>query len=158
VRHIRSVRLATASALVISAAAMTLSFAGPAAAVTAKIKCSHLNGNVTGTITASGCTGVPTGGGSKPIAATALASGGTVTWLNNKTTTIDKPTLTGETDTGEHAGTTGCPTGTSETEASGHVTADTTGLSPVPGKYKAEVCVDGSNNITLEPGSKLKLT
>jgi hypothetical protein len=123
----------------------------PAGATLTGIKCGKLVGTVTGTVTASKCTG-NTGGASKPISSSALGSGsGTITWVNNTTTGIKFKTSTTESDTGE---TQGCPaTLPSEIEIKGSVTSDTTGSTTVGAKFKAEVCTDG-NNIALEPGTK----
>ncbi len=116
------------------------------AAKTKTISCSKLSGNAATKIKASGCTG-NTGGTSKKMAATVLAGGGTIKWANGKTTTIGAPSLA----TGSL-----CPAGDTDVVASGTVTADTTGSAkPIPGLFSAEVCVDGSGNISLAPGTKM---
>src|ERR1700722_12187540 len=61
--------------------------ASPAWASFTGIKCSGLSGNISSTVTLSGCNG-NTGGGSMPLPAASLASGGTITWLNSDTTTV----------------------------------------------------------------------
>jgi len=130
--------------------------AGPASATFVGIKCTGLTGTVSGTIKATGCNG-NTGGSSVPQSTSSLISGGVVHWVNGKTTTIGAAT-TSSTETDSDAPPKApCPAGTSQTSAKGSVTADTTGSAPVPGTYKVEVCVDGSGNITIEPGSKLKI-
>jgi hypothetical protein len=114
----------------------------------AKIKCSGLTGNISSTVTLSGCNG-NSGGGSQPLNATSLATGGTITWLNGKTTTIGVPALS----TG-----TACPTGTPTDEiAKAKVTADTTGSVTVGSTAKIEVCIASSGAITLPPGKKAKI-
>jgi hypothetical protein len=148
--HSRITRLLAVGAL---AGAASLTFVGSASPVT-QIVCHKLNGNIATTVTLSKCTLDATGGSSKPITATALASGGTVQWVNGKSTTVTLSVSQTEKDTGEAAAYE-CPTGTTEYEAKGKVTADTTGFAPVGGVAKAEACVNGTTGaITLEPHSK----
>jgi hypothetical protein len=149
-------RFAAAMLASASLAGMFAITAGPASAAFVGIKCTGLTGTVSGTIQATGCNG-NTGGSSVPQSTSSLISGGVVHWVNGKTTTIGAAT-TSSTETDSDAPPKApCPAGTSETSAKGSVTADTTGSAPVPGTYKVEVCVDGSGNITIEPGSKLKI-
>jgi hypothetical protein len=116
------------------------------AAKTKTIKCTKLSGNASTKVQASGCNG-NTGTKSKKMAATVLAGGGTIKWANGKTTTIAAPTLA----TGSL-----CPAGDTDVVASGAVTADTTGSAkPIPGVFSVEVCLDGSGNISLAPGTDL---
>jgi hypothetical protein len=147
----RIVRFATAGVFVATPFALALGFSGPASATqpaVLKIKCTGLSGNISSTVTLSGCSG-NTGGGSQPIVATALATGGTITWLNGKTTTIAAPTLS----TG-----TNCPSGTpTDEKAKAKVTADTTGSATVGSKAKIEVCISTTGAITLPPGKKAKI-
>ena len=149
-------RFAVAVLASASLAGMFALTGGPASAAFVGIKCTGLTGTVSGTIKATGCNG-NTGGSSVAQTTSSLLSGGVVHWVNGKTTTIG-PASTSTTETDSDAPPKGpCPAGTSETSAKGSVTADTTGSAPVPGMYKAEVCVDGSGNISVEPGSKLKI-
>lgn len=148
----RIIRFATAGVFVATPLALVVGLSAPAsatqAAVTLKIKCTGLSGNITGTVTLSGCNG-NTGGGSQPLTATSLATGGTITWLNGKTTTIASPSLS----TG-----TACPAGTPTDEiAKAKVTADTTHSVTVGSNAKIEVCISNSGAITLPPGKKAKI-
>ncbi len=120
-------------------------------AKTKTISCTKASGNIATTmeIKLSKCNG-NTGGASKKINVTALASGGTIKWKNGKTTTVGAATL----------GTGGlCAPGSAADETvSGAVTGDTTGSAkPIPGVYSGEVCVDSSGNVSLAPGTALTL-
>lgn len=126
---------------------------GSASATLPSIKCGKLTGTISTTVTLSKCSG-NTGGASKPMPAASLASGGTISWVNGKSTTVTLKVSTTEHDTTE---TLGCPTGTTEYEAKGKVTADTTGSAPVGGVAKAEVCATSTGSLSLEPGSKALL-
>jgi hypothetical protein len=146
-------RLVAVGALVGSAALATVSFVGSASATVTGIKCGKLTGTITGNVTLSKYSG-NTGGASQPMPATSLASGGTIKWVNGKTTTITLSASNNETDPGE---TQQCAAGSSEYEAKGKVTADTTGSAVVGGKVKAEACLDAAGNISLEPGTKASI-
>jgi hypothetical protein len=149
--HSRISRLLAVGALAGAAALTSAPFVGSASPVT-QIVCKKLTGNIATTVTLSACTSAATGGSSKPIQATALASGGTINWVNGKSTTVTLSISQTEKDGTE---TQVCPAGTSEYEAKGKVTADNTGFAPVGGVAKAEACVNGTTGaITLEPGSK----
>jgi hypothetical protein len=83
-----------------------------------------------------------------------LATGGTITWANGKTTTVTLSISTTETDATEVKV---CPAGTTEYEETGFVTADTTGSAPVGRAAKGEVCIsDASANTRLELGTAFK--
>jgi hypothetical protein len=118
------------------------------AAAGSSIACKTLTGTITGNVTLKGCTG-NTGKASKPLPATALASGGTITWKNGKTTTV---TLTVTSGSGAK-----CAVGDSEYDATGKVTADTTGSAKVKGKATADVCVTPAGAVSLVPGTKAVL-
>jgi len=148
----RILLLAAALAIPVSGASLALS-GGPASAASGpkgKTVCTTVTGTSAGTITISGCTdsnGANTGGGSHPISATALASGGTVTWDSGFTSTFAAPTLT--TTSAKHCpgyvkGATSNPTAD---KFAGSVTASNAGFK-LPGKYKGEVCISTSGNIT----------
>jgi hypothetical protein len=150
----RSIR-AAAAAVAATASLGTLAVAGlaaPSYASGSQIKCTTVAGNANSTITLSGCTG-NTGGSSKPIPAGSFISGGKIKWVNGTSTTVTIASSSTETDTTETAV---CPAGTSEVEAKGKVTADTTGSAPVGGAAKGEVCVDPNLNVSNEPGSVFK--
>jgi hypothetical protein len=128
-----------------------------------KTVCSTITGSTgSGTITISGCVDAntaSTGGASKPLSIAALAAGGTVTWVNNKTTTFSAATLSSgnakkcpgyvKPVKGQPA-----PKEPSETKFTGTVTSDTSGMK-VPGKYKGDVCIDQSGNITARKPLKV---
>jgi hypothetical protein len=114
-----------------------------------KMTCTSVSGTVAGTITVSGCSdsGSATATASDPLPATALATGGTVTWTNGKTTVVSAPTVTSTNP--KH-----CPgyvkdaaTEPTADKFVGGVTSDNSGLK-VPGTIKGEVCVSLTGNIT----------
>lgn len=99
------------------------------------------------TITLSSCKGGSAGGSSKPVATSSLASGGTFTWVNGNTTTFNTPKLkSSKMLTAKCVAKYG--SGASEESATGTVTAQSgTGDSPIPGVFKAKVCIDSAGNI-----------
>jgi hypothetical protein len=119
----------------------------------AKTVCTTITGTLTGTVTISGCSGTANNGGaSQPLPTSSLASGGTITWVNNETSTFGAAT----TSNGNAKKCPGYvkvkkgvtpPPEPSEVKFTGAVTGDTTGMK-VPGKYKGDVCIDTSGNIT----------
>jgi hypothetical protein len=146
--HNRFGRLVLSAALIGSAALVTVGTAGPASAATG-IKCKTLTGNIATTVTLTGCNG-NTGKSSKPITSTSLATGGTITWANSKTTTVTLKVKEGDSST--------CPAGSTREDAKGTVTADTTGSTSVGHKVKASVCLNNvSGALTLVPGTKASL-
>jgi hypothetical protein len=139
------VRLAAVGALAGTAA---FAFSAPGVAGAAgSIKCSGMSGNAGTTVKLTGCTG-NTGGSSKPIKGSALASGGVIKWANAKKTTVTlTPTAKGK----------ACPAGSTEYQAKGKVTKDTTGSATVGGAVKGNVCLDAALNVSLVPGTKLTI-
>jgi hypothetical protein len=116
---------------------------GPAGAVTKTITCKKITGNENSNVTLKKCNG-NTGGASKALPVATLEAGGTVTWVNNKTTKFKAPTL----GTGVN-----CPVGDTDVTFAGKVSKDNTGsVSPIPGHYAGEVCVDGSGNLSAPKG------
>jgi hypothetical protein len=138
-RIVASTVLAGATVVVLSA---------PAGAAATGIACKSLTGTITGNVTLKKCTG-NTGKASKPLPAAALASGGTITWKNGKTTTV---TLTVKSGSGAK-----CAVGDSEYDATGKVTADTTGSAKKKGKAVADVCVSPAGAVSLVPGTSATL-
>ena len=133
------------------AGAGVLAMAAPSSASPATfvgIKCKSMVGNIATTVTMKKCNG-NTGGASKAMAATSLASGGTIQWVNGKSTTVKLTVAQGNSAL--------CPSGSTEYNATGKTTADTTGSAPVGGKVKAQVCVSGTGAITLVPGTVAKI-
>jgi len=126
-----------------------------------KVTCTNVNGSLgSGTVTLSGCSdlkGANTGPGSHPISIAVLEAGGTITWDSGTTSTFSKPALVStkaKKCPGYVKSTKKNPYNGDEPSAekfSGTVTSDTSGLK-VPGKYKGEVCISPSGNITaLKP-------
>jgi len=89
----RVILAAAALTIPISAFAATATMGGAASTKVVKIKCTTITGTIA-SIVVSGCTGGNTGGSSMPTPGTALALGGTITWVSGSTTTIGAPTLT----------------------------------------------------------------
>ena len=150
----RRVLLVIAALTLPFSAAVTLAFAGTAGAAGVTTKCTTITGTVSGTITLSGCKGGSTGGSSQPAATSSLASGGTFTWVNGNTTTFSAPTLkSSKTLTKKCVAKYG--SGASEESAKGTVTGQSgTGDSPIPGVFKAFVCIDSAGNIhALKPST-----
>jgi hypothetical protein len=141
-------RLAVLTGAATLAAGSVLAFLPSADAATTGIVCSKMSGTITSTVTLAKCTG-NTGTKSKPIKSTSLASGGTIKWVNGKTTTVKLSVKQGPGGA--------CPATSKEYIASGKVTADTTKSAKVGGPATAKVCVAASGAITLEPGTKAKL-
>lgn len=142
--------LLAAAALAIPVSAVTMVAVSPALAGGSEksITCTTFTGTVTGTSTVSGCNG-NTGGGSQPLSSSALATGGTVTWLNGDTTTIGTPTT-------KAVSAKKCPVSGSLADSfKATVTADTTGLKKL-GTASGEVCISPTGAISaLKP---LKVT
>jgi hypothetical protein len=143
--------IAAAAAVAVPLGGAVIFDASPASAAFVGIKCTTITGTVSGTVTVSGCNG-NTGGSSTTMPTSTLLSGGTVTWVNTKTTTIGSPTVSSVTGSAKT-----CTSTQSEEKATGAVTADTTGSAPVPGAYKIFVCVTSKGKITDAPGKKVKI-
>ena len=124
-----------------------------------KVTCTSIHGSVSsGTVTISGCTdtnGANTGAGSHPISIAVLEAGGTVTWNSGKTSTFSKPLLASTKATKCPGYVKGGSNEPSAEKFSGTVTADTSGLK-VPGKYKGQVCISPSGQITALKNKALK--
>ena len=149
----RTVGAISALALAGATTVLALSSGGSASAAGSKITCTSLTGTITTSIKLSGCTG-NTGGASANLPSSILATGGTITWVNGKTTTVTMSLGHTETDPGE---TLSCPASSSEFESKGTVTADTTGSAPVAGVAKSEECGASGGVLSFEPGTALKL-
>ena len=141
--------LLTMVAMLIPIGGLTLGLSGVAGAATGKIVCTTATGTVTGTLTISGCTGGNTGGSSTPFPTTALATGGTVTWVSGSTTTSNAPTL-------KAVSATKCPgyvkkaaTNPAAESFTATVTGDTGDSILVPGKETGEVCVGTDGTISV---------
>ena len=148
----RAARALLIPVMVASASVGTLAFASASGAAVKPdpftgVKCTTLTGNVNSTATLSGCNG-NTGGSSMALAGAAFASGGTITWTNSLTTTLNAPTVANGTFT--------CPKHYKPYKASGTVAADTTGSVPVGSTYKINVCLDSKSGALTNSG-KVKI-
>lgn len=142
--------LAAAAATASIGAAAVTAAAGSASASSAaalSVKCTTLTGNSGTTVMLSGCSG-NTGGASKALPITALVSGGTIKWKNLKTTKVGAPAITPGTL---------CPAGDTDDIAKSKILADTTHSVTVGSTTNIEVCIDGSGNLSLAPGTKAKI-
>ncbi len=154
----RILLVAAALAIPISGISAVAVSGGAASAAAVTISCTNIKGNASTTVTISGCTGGKTGGKSKPIKSTALATGGTIDWVSGSTTTIAKPKLTSESATKCPGYKKGASSNPSAEKATGKVTADKGDGIKVPGKFSGEVCISSKGAITAYPGSKLTAT
>jgi hypothetical protein len=132
-----------AAALSIPLAASTaglVALSGPAGA-SAPVSCSKVTGTTTGTLTFKGCGG-GLGKGTGPAAA--LAGTGTITWKGHHkgTTTI---TITSVTNPAVSR----CATGSTEFDATGSVTGDTSGKVTVGSPVSGDACVTAAGAVTL---------
>lgn len=111
-----------------------------------KIVCTSVSGSATTTVTISGCTGGNTGGKSQPLNGTALATGGTVTWISGSTTTLAAPTLVATSAKKCPGYVKGGSTNPIADKASVVVTGDNGDGIKVPGKASGSLCIahDGS--------------
>jgi hypothetical protein len=122
-----------------------------ASAAVSTVKCGTLTGTATGTVTISHCS--PTN--AKYVSASAPTAGlaggsGTITWSpSGKTTNI--------TDSFSQATTNRCASGSTEYDAKGKVTGGTARYTKTGDKVKVDVCLDGSGNVSLVPGTKAAL-
>jgi len=127
-----------ACALAVPVSLATVGLAGSASAGP-PVSCTKVTGTVTGNITLKGCS-AGLGKGSAPAAS--LASGGTITWKSHKGTTTFSATVTSP---GQGA----CSAGSTEYDATGTVTADTSGKVTVGGAVSGRGCVSGSGKVSL---------
>jgi len=134
--------LLAVAALSIPLAATTaglVSLAGPAGA-SAPVSCTKVTGAASGDLTFKGCGGL--GKGTGPAAA--LAGTGTITWKgkHSGTTTI---TITSVTNPSVSR----CATGSTEFDAAGSVTADTSGKVAVGSPVAGDACVSAAGAVSL---------
>jgi hypothetical protein len=155
--------LMLAATLAIPASGVALAMTGTQAWAAAKgpngkVTCTTITGNDTGTITVSGCTdsgSAVTGTGSEPIEGADLATGGTITWLSGKTTTINAPSLTSTNAKKCPGYVKGASSEPAADKVSGTVKSDTSGLK-LPGSFKGAVCISQSGNVTALKPFKVK--
>lgn len=149
--------LIAVSVIALPVSFLTLGFAGTAGAAGGKIVCTTITGNAGSDIVVSGCTGGNTGGSSQPLPATALAAGGTVTWVSGSATTIAAPALTSELPKKcpgyVKPPKTGPPPAEPAAEAfTASVTSDTGDGMLLPSTAEGQVCVGTDGTITaLKP-------
>jgi hypothetical protein len=138
---------------------ITLGIASGTAGAAGSITCTTISGTAGGNVQLSGCSGPNSGGGTEPVTATALETGGTFTWLGGGTSTVSAPTLVSTSSKK-------CPgyvkNASSEPSAfsfTANVTADTSGNGVlVPGAISGAVCIgnDPSATITTLKAVKFK--
>ena len=126
------------AALAIPVAAATVGLAGSAGA-SAPVSCTKVTGTTTGTLTFKGCGTL--GKGSAPAAS--LGTGGTITWKGKKSGTTTFSVTVSSPGQG------GCKAGSTEYDATGTVSADTSGKVGVGSAVSGRACVDASGNVTL---------
>lgn len=114
--------------------------------------CTALSGSATGNITVSGCTGGDTGGGSQPLSAADLATGGTITWLSGGNTTISAPVLTSTSASKCPGYVKNAATNPTAEKFTATVTSDSGDGLKLPGSAKGAVCIGADGSITaLKP-------
>ena len=146
----RALLLAAALAIPVSGASVVA--LGTQAGAATTIVCTTITGNASSTITVSGCTGGNTGGSSKPVNATTLASGGTIDWVSGSTTTVAAPTLTATSAKKCPGYVKGGSSNPTADKFAGKVTGDTGDGIKVPGTDKGAVCISSSGAVTaLKP-------
>ncbi len=117
------------------------------------VACKGLTGTVTGSITISKCK--PKNAQYKTASGltSSLETGGNFTWEpSGKTSASDNTTVSSP-------GQGGCAAGSTEEDATGTVTKTSKGntYTPKGQVISLRVCVDGSGNITLVPGTKAEI-
>jgi len=146
----RALLLAAALAIPVSGASVMA--LGTQAGAATSIVCTTITGSATSTITVSGCSGGNTGGSSKPVNATTLASGGTINWVSGSSTTISAPTLTSTSAKKCPGYVKGGSNNPSADKFTAKVTADSGDGIKVPGSAKGAVCISSSGSVTaLKP-------
>ncbi len=135
-----------------------MSLSAPAGA-SATIACSKLSGNINGTIkiTGSKCKAKPPKGyGNVAFSAMQLVGGGTLSWSNGDSFTVNAPTTTTPCQSS------GCmrEEGYDEEDSTGMVTAATSDAYDaqlVGTTYSSRTCVNGAGKITLVKHTKFTL-
>jgi hypothetical protein len=120
------------------------------------ITCTNLSGVDTGTTTVSGCTGGDTGGGSHPMSAATLATGGTIDWLSGGSTTISAPVLAATSATKCPGYVKGASSNPIADTFTANVTSDSGDGLKLPGSAKGAVCVAANGTITALKALSLK--
>jgi len=152
-RHLGPTRLLLVVALAVPSTtlAAALPFAQPASARGAVVTCKHLKGDIL-TVSLTGCSDFGNTGGSGILPMT--DPNATITWATGLYTTMTfGGFLVSQDETERYS----CPTGSTEFQESGTVTADATGSIPVGSTFSVELCVIPTNVVVNEKGSKPKI-
>jgi hypothetical protein len=144
------VAAATALALSVPASVAVIGTSAPAWAASS-VSCGKLSGTITGNITITKCTPKSATNKSASAPASALTSGGTLTWASSGGTTTVSMTVTSP-------GQGGCKAGYTEYDANGHVTGGTSTYTHVGDVTSTRACVStAKNKIALVKGTKALL-
>ena len=144
------VAAATALALSVPASVAVIGTSAPAWAAST-VTCAKMSGTISGSITITKCTPKSKTNVSASAPASALTSGGSLTWTTSGGTTTVTMTVT-------NAGQGGCKSGYTEYDANGHVTGGTSTYTHVGDVSSTRACVStAKNKITLVKGSKVLL-
>lgn len=139
----------TAAALAVPSATIIAVSGSAEGAATHSIACSALSGTEKGTVTVSSCLPAKAGYTSVKGTSTKLATGGTLTWNNGKTTIVGKPKL--------NLKGTACPKGDTEDTATGLVTGGTAANTKKGDTFSASVCITKAGAISLLKNTKVDL-
>jgi hypothetical protein len=148
--------LLTVAVMALSVTGLTLGVSSQAGAAGVAITCTTISGSATTTVTISGCTGGNTGGASHPLNGTALATGGTVTWLSGSTTTLGVPVLTATSAKKCPGYVKGGISNPAADKATVPVTGDNGDGIKVPGTAKGTICIYPNLSVSLEKPLKIK--
>jgi hypothetical protein len=147
--------LVVGALMVLPVSASMVAFSGSAFAAkpaASSVKCKNISGTDAGTVTVSKCGDKANTGGSGTTSATALIGGsGKIKWNGTGTTKVDNVVPTSE-------GQGSCPTGSTEYSITGQVaggTGEAAKSIPKGWTFTVDICLDGSGNITMAPGSEL---
>ena len=132
--------------LAVCALAIPMSLAavglGGSAGASPPVSCTKVTGTATGNITLKGCS-AGLGKGSAPASTLLVTGSGTITWKGkHKGTTTVSVTVTTPV-------TSACKTGSTEYDATGTVTADTSGKVVVSSTVSDKACVSGTGKVSL---------
>ncbi len=152
-RILMSAAIGLAAAVPLSFAVIGTSSQSAFAGTPKSVSCKDLSGTTTGSITISKCKPKNASYKSASGLTSSLETGGNFTWSpSNKTSASDNTTVSSP-------GQGGCAAGSTEEDATGTVTSISKGntYTPIGQVISLRVCVDGSGNITLVPGTKAEI-
>jgi hypothetical protein len=116
------------------------------------IACTTITGNASSTIVVSGCTGGDTGGSSNALTATALETGGTISWVSGGSTVVGTPTLTATSAKLCPGYVAHAATNPAAEKFTAAISSDSGDGLKLPGSAKGAVCISTSGAITaLKP-------